>query len=139
MSPIIQVCVVVVTIAVVLLAYVGARTMLRLEATTKRLEARFAHLDEILEDSRQTSRKVRDLVIVLEQIAQSARSGVERVGGVVGRAASMSTAVLDEIERPVRDVVAVIRGLRSGVRAFTGRLTNGREPMAHAKEGGSNV
>jgi len=139
MSTIIQVCIVIVTIAVVVLAYFAARMMFRIEATTKKLEAGYAHLEEILEDSRQTSRKVRDLMGVLEQIAHSVRSGVERIEGVVDRATSVSSTVLDEIERPVRDVVGVIRGFRAGVRALTDRWTNGREPMSHAREGESHV
>jgi uncharacterized protein YoxC len=139
MSTIVQVCVVIVTIAVVVLAYFAARMMFRIEATTKKLEAGYAHLEEILEDSRQTSRKVRDLIGVLEQIAHSVRSGVERIEGVVDRATSVSSTVLDEIERPVRDVVGVIRGFRAGVRALTDRWTNGREPRIHAREGESHV
>lgn len=139
MSTLVQACIVVVTIAVAVLAYFAARMMSRIEATTKKLEVGFAHLEEILEDSRQTSRKVRDLMGVLEQIAHSVRSGVERIEGVVERATSVSTNVLDEIERPVRDVLGVIRGIRAGVRALTDRWTNGREPMIHTQEGESHV
>ena len=139
MSTTVEVCVVVMTIAVVLLAYVAARVMFKLETTTKKFEDRFAHLEQILEDSRQTSSRIRELVNVLEEIAHSVRSGVERIEGVVEQASSVSATVLDEIERPVRSVVAVMRGLRLGVRALTERWTNGREPMVHAKGGENHV
>lgn len=137
MSTLIQVCIVVVTIAVVMVAYVAARLMLRLETTTKKFEAGYVRIEEILEDSRQTSRKVRDLVAVLEQIAHSVRLGVDRIEGVVDRATSVSSTVLDEIERPVLSVVAVVQRLRSGVRALTERWTNARAPI-HTNNGGES-
>lgn len=139
MNAIIQVCIVVVTIAVVLLVYFAARLLLRLEATTKKFEAGYVRLEEALEDSRQTSRRIRELVGVIEQIALTVQSGVEQVEGVVDRAASLGTAVLDEVERPVRRVVSIIRGLRSGVQALTGRWTNGRMPMTHSRKGERHV
>jgi uncharacterized protein YoxC len=139
MSPLVQACIVIVTIAVVVLAYFGVRMMFRIEATTKELEAGSRHLEEILNDMRQTSVKVRTLLDVLEQIAHTVRSGVERIEGVVDRATSVSETVLDEIERPVRGVVGVIRGIRSGVRSLTERWTNGRGPRIHTSEGESHV
>ena len=139
MTTLIQVCIVVVTIAVVVVAYVAARTMLQFEATAKKFQAGYARFEEVLEDSRQTSRKVRDLVSVLEQIANSMRTGIERIEAVVDRATSMSSMVLDEIAPPVRNVVAVMRGLRSGFRVLTELWMNGRKTTIQTREEESHV
>ena len=138
MTPIVQACIVLVTIAVLVLAYFAVRLMSRIEATTKKLDIGISHLEKILEDTRQTSGRVRDLVGVLEQAAHSIRSGVEGIEGVVARATSVSSIVLDEIVGPVRNVAGVIRGIRAGVQALTDRWTNGREPVP-ASEGESDV
>lgn len=135
MSVIVQICVVVVTIAVVLVAYVAARLMLQFETTTKKFQAAYPNVMEILEDLRQTSLKVRELTVQLEDISRTVQSGATRVEGVVDRAASLSSTVLDELERPVRHAVAVMRGLQTGMRVLTQRWTNGRAPMAHSTQG----
>ena len=132
MSTLVQICVVVVTIAVVLLAYVAMRLLLQLQATTRKFEERMVHLEAILEDSRQASRRVVELVGVLEGIAAS-------VEGVVNRATSVGSTVLDEIEQPIRGAVAVMRGLRSGVRVMAERWMNGNRSRVHSKEGEDHV
>jgi len=139
MTPLVQGCIVVVTLAVVVLAYFASRMMFRIEATTKKLEVGLTRLDEILEDLGQTSKKVREVVGVLDQIADTVHSGVRRIEGLVERATSVGSTVIDEIGRPVLNVLGVIRGIQAGVRALTDRWTNGREPAIQKQEGESHV
>jgi len=139
MSTLVQICVVVVTIAVVLMAYVALRMLLQLQATSRKFEDRLVHLEGILEDSRQASKRVVELMGVLERIAASVGTGVTRIEAVVDRATLVGSTVLDEIEQPVRDAVAVMRGLRSGVRAITERWMNGHRSEVHSRGGENHV
>jgi len=139
MSTLVQICVVVVTIAVALMAYASLRMLIQLQATTRKFEERMVHLEGILQDSREAFRRVIELVGVLERIAASVETRVMRIEAVVDRATSVGSTVLDEIEKPVRDAVAVVRGLRSGVRAITDRWLNGHKPAVHSRGGESHV
>lgn len=134
MSTIVQICVVVGTIAVVVMAFIAVRLMFQLQTTTKKFARGYARVEQILEESRDTSRKVGELVDVLEQIAVTVRTTAGKVEGVVDRAASVSSTVIDEVEQPIRGVVAWIHGLRSGVRTMA-RRWNGRRPVLETRQG----
>ena len=139
MGMIVQVCIVIVTIAILAMAFVAIGVMLQLKATTKKLEASYLYLQEILEDSRETSKKVRELVSVLEQVATTVQKGSARVETVVDRAATVSEFVLDEIQYPVFRAVTIIRALRSGARAIARRWTHGRQVGFQPLQGDHHV
>lgn len=135
MSVLVQFCIVVVTIAVVVVAYIAARLLLQLEAASRKLEATYPSILEILQDLRQTSLKVRDLTVQLEGLTGDIRVAATRVEGVVDQAASLGSTMLDELERPVRHAVALARGVQAGMRVLTQRWANGRSPVAHSTKG----
>jgi hypothetical protein len=139
MSTIVQICIVIVTIAVLAMAYVALRVMLQLRTTTKKIEASYVYLQAILEDSRKTSKMALELMTNLDQIARSARGGAARIEDVVDRASSISMLVLDEIQPPVLQAVTLMRALRSGARAVARRWTNGRATAVHSPEGENHV
>lgn len=139
MSLIVQLCIVIVTIAVVAMAFVAIRIMLQFKATAKRLEASYSYLQEILEESRETSRKVRELMTTLEQIALTVRGGATRVERVVNRATVLGAIVLEEIEQPVFKAVVVMRALRAGIGAMARRWTHSRQPVGFSPEGANHV
>ena len=135
MSLVVQICVVVVTIAVVLVAIVAARVMLQLESATKHYQAAYPNVMAILEDLRQTSLKVGELTAKLEKIAGTVHKGAERVEVVVGQAASLSSMVLDELEPPTRQAVAVMRGLQAFVRVLSHRWARSGSRQALSNQG----
>ena len=139
MSVIVQLCVVIVTIAVVAVAIVAIRMMLQFRATAKKHEASYSHLVEILEESRETSKKVRELVVTLDQIALTVRNGASRVEGLVDRAADVGSLVLNELEQPVYQAVTLMRAVRAGASALARRWTHGRQPVFESTEGGNHV
>jgi hypothetical protein len=139
MSIVVQICVVIVTIAVVLMAYATIRLMLQIKISMKKLEGSYGYLQELLEDSRETSRKVREVLTTLEQIALTVRSGTSQLEKVVDRAAAVSTLVLDEIQQPVIQAVTLMRALRSGARGFARRWTQKQEAAVHTPEGENHV
>lgn len=127
MSVVVQICIVVVTIAVVFVAYAATRVMLELRTTTRRFRSAYPQVMEILEDLRETSVRVRELTVRLDGISRTVQTGADRVEGLVDQAATIGTTVLDELERPVRHAVAVMRGVQSGIRVLTERWSSGRE------------
>lgn len=139
MTILVQVCVVVVSIAVVAMAFAAIQVMRQLATTTRKLEISNGYLQDLLADSRETSKKVRELVLSLEQIASTVRSGVTGIAGVVSQATSISGMVLDEVQRPVLQIVALMRALRSGVRGLSRRWTYGRDPVHSLPEGVHHV
>ena len=139
MSLIVQMCIVIVTIAVVAMAFVAIRIMLQFKATAKRLEASYSYLQEILEESRETSRKVRELMTTLEQIALTVRGGATRVAQVVNRATVLGAIVLEEVEEPVFKAVVVMRALRAGIGSLARRWTHSCQPVGFSPEGANHV
>lgn len=131
MPMIVQACIVVVTIAVVVMAFMAVRLMIRLDALTDTVESGFLHMREAIDGFRKTSDKLDGVLGVVDQIAQSVRTGTDRVEGVVDQASSVASTFLDEVERPVHEAVAVMRGIQAGTRALMQRWGNGRHSHDH--------
>ncbi len=139
MSLLVQMCVVIVTIAVVAMAVVAIRIMLQFRATAKRLEASYSYVQEILEESRDTGRKVRELITTLEETLLTARSGVSQVERLMQRATVLGSVVLEEIEQPVFKAVVVMRALRAGVGSLARRWTHSHQPVGFSNGGSNHV
>ena len=139
MNILVQLCIVIVTLAIVTLAYMGTRLMLRLDAMTKTLEVGFQHLEQILEDVRQTSTRLNAVIDVTEETALSVRRGVRTLEHVVERAGSTASLVLDEIERPVRKASLVLKGIRAGAALLQKRWSTGSSHNHTHSEGENDV
>ncbi len=139
MNIVVQLCVVIVTIAIVTLAYMGTRLMLRLDAMTKTLEVGFQHLEQILEDVRTTSMRLNDVIDVTDDTVRSVRRGVLRLEQVVTRVGGATSAVLEEIERPARRASLLFKGIQAGASLLRTRWRNGRSANFNHPEGENNV
>lgn len=113
MSPIIQTCVVIVTIAVVAVSYYAVRLMMRLDKAA----------DAIQDSVNRSREEISSLVSYVHKVAAPLQRTTERLEMVGNRLADISDNVLDEVESPVRAVSAITRGLRAGTSEFVGRLT----------------
>jgi len=132
MPVIVQVCVVIVTIAIVTLAVNAFRLMNSMNAT-------IAKVDELVAGFRGTPERIRDVLNTVEEVASSARSMVAGVKDVVGYATDISASVIDEVAKPVLGAVAVLRGLRTGTRFLLERLTNGSSKTRRYNQGDNHV
>jgi len=132
MPVIVQVCVVIVTIAIVTLAVNAFRLMNSMNAT-------IAKVDELVAGFRGTPERIRDVLNTVEEVANSARSMVAGVKDVVGYATDISASVIDEVAKPVLGAVAVLRGLRTGTRFLLERLTNGSSKTRRYNQGDNHV
>ena len=132
MPVIVQVCVVIVTIAIVTLAINAFRLMNSMNAT-------LAKVDELVESFRGTPERIRHVLASVEEVANSARTMVAGVKDVVGYATDISASVIDEVAKPVLGAVAVLRGLRTGTKFLMERLTNGSTKTRRYNQGGNHV
>jgi len=117
MPALIQVCVVIVTTAIVVFVVRAIRTMANLEKSAHEIAQRVATVEgSVL--------RVRSLAESLhEAVTPPLRRAAVRLENVGERAASISDALLEEIETPVRNIAAVARGVRVGASMFLERLT----------------
>jgi uncharacterized protein YoxC len=124
-----QLCAILVTIALMVIAIAAIRTMRRFEKAA----------DEFI----RTAEAVRHSVSKAEAAAESIRNLAPRVTAVVerfedisNRTARLSNSVLNEIETPVREAVAMLRGLKTGAGALFRNLV--ARPHRSTLQGGSS-
>jgi uncharacterized protein YoxC len=111
MTPLVQICIVLVTLSFVALVGVTLMAMVRLGQTATRLtataETSMAQFERIVKETQELLVSLREVVTP----AQRAMLGLERVSG---RVTGLSHVLLDEVEEPVLAVAAVARGVRAG-------------------------
>lgn len=124
MPSVVQVCIVVVTVAMVVVAFMAVRLFLRVETLTQSVTDGVKEIKELLDNSKHTRSKVEELLGILGGIGGSLRSAAARVENVAERAERISTTVLDEVEGPVRQAAALVHGLRTGTESLARRWAN---------------
>jgi uncharacterized protein YoxC len=111
MPSLVQICVVIVTLAFVSLVATTIVAMMRLGEAAAQLtsaaQASMAQGERIVQE-------IRELLASMREIMPPAQRVVNRLERLGERAAALSTAVLDEIEEPVFTAVAVARRVRTG-------------------------
>ena len=114
MPLVLQICAVVVTLALVSPVWMATRWLRRLDTLTSTIDAGFHEMRETLEDIRGASRRFHELLDVADDTVRSARDGMRRCEQLVDRATALGDVALDEIERPMRQASALWRGLQAG-------------------------
>jgi uncharacterized protein YoxC len=125
MSPLVQVCVVIVTVAIVVLVYRAVKLMGRLDSLTKAIEGEFPKVRSILEDLRLTSKRVHGVVDVADDMALTFRRSAMRVERLVDRFTSAGSAAVDTLVAPVRRISALWQGIRTGSSYIARRWASG--------------
>lgn len=115
MSTLVQVCLVLIAVVQVVLVVSIVIALKRLGRTADHLDAAVDPLKNLLIDSKATAGEVRELVTTLKEVSASVLGITERFGALSDRAAAVSSAVLDQVEPPVRKVTALAEGVRTGV------------------------
>ncbi len=124
MPPLLQICIVIVTIALVALAFVTIRVMLRFEKTADAFARTAEGMHASISQIEAVTQEVRSVVMSLADIAPALRRTSARFESVAERTTNLTHVVLDEIERPIHRAVALARGVRSGVSALANRIRN---------------
>lgn len=111
MTPLVQICIVLVTLSFVALVVVTLLAMVRLGQTATRLtataELSMAHIERIVSETQA-------LLVSIREVVPPAQRTAKRFEQLGDRVAGISHVLLDEIEEPVLAVAAVARGVRAG-------------------------
>lgn len=137
MPLLLQVCVVVVTIAIVALVMSAMRTLTRLQKTlgdfnslNEQVRHSLTRVDRLTDEAQGVLVSVRDVVPAVRRV-------VGRFESIGDRAADISAAVLEEVEAPVYTAVALVRGVRSTATQLIQRLAQRFTHRSTTTNGGS--
>ncbi|HTK30994.1 MAG TPA: DUF948 domain-containing protein [Candidatus Saccharimonadaceae bacterium] len=111
MPALIQVCIVIVTLAFLALSAATIYALVRLVRTASQLSSA-AQLS--MSQSEHFIKETRDLLHAVREMMAPTKQVVTRFQRLGERAADLSGAVLDEIEEPVLAAAAMARGVRTG-------------------------
>jgi len=139
MTLIVQACIVVVTIALVVMAMMTVRMMRRVEELSRSVEAALVPLHEFLETSRKTSQRIQEVLVACDGIVATVRTGTNRLAGVVDRAGDVADTFLTQVERPLHTAVALMQGVRAGANVLVRRWSNGARSRHPLNEGDDHV
>jgi uncharacterized protein YoxC len=134
MPVIVQICIVVVTLALVGIALVTMRTMQRFEKAANEFSETADMVQQTIGRVESVVHEFHEIASTLSDVAPRVRSVATRFEEIGHRAANLTDTVLQEVERPVSTAVALMRGVRSGTnhllralrkRSAQRQLTNG--------------
>jgi len=137
MSALLQICFVIVTIAVVAIAIAIIRVMQHFRKASDEFSSLAREGREVMVQMRGVTQEAGEIIGAFRDVAPRVRGVVSRIESVGERVASLSDAVVHEVELPIRTAVAVARGVRYGAQEFVGRLTH-RFTGRTSTNGGSN-
>lgn len=123
------ICAVIVTIAVVAIAVSVVRLSKRLTRVSEEMQLWLVQARQITGETREVISSIRGAVQPVQRV-------VDRFGQLGERTARMSASLLEEVEGPVRTVVAISRGVRTGTSQFVGRLSSRFRHGRPATDGG---
>jgi uncharacterized protein YoxC len=123
MTVLLAVCAVVVTVAIAVIAIAAVRAIHRFEDTAAEIQKTAEMLRGTIAHSEAVLHEVHELTDSLGSVVAPLRRAADGAAQLSDRAVGMSSAVLDEIERPVRTTLALINGIRTGTRSLVGALT----------------
>jgi uncharacterized protein YoxC len=123
------ICAVIVTIAVVVTAISVARLTKRLTRVSEEMQLWLVQVRQVTGETHEVVSSLRDAVQPVQRVAGHFAELGERT-------ARLSASLLEEVEAPVRTVVAITRGLRTGTSQFLGRLNSRFRHGRPATDGG---
>jgi len=128
MDTLVQVCVVIMTLALVATAFAAWRAVKKFEKLAQKVSLG-------VDEARRTTSEAQHVIATLQDVAQGLKRGSAHFEAISGRAANISSMVLDEIEPPTRSAVALARGIKAGAAVLLGRRA--RQLFTHHFNGGN--
>jgi hypothetical protein len=137
MPLIVVISIVVASLAVVAIAVAAIRTMICIEKSTREFTRLSGEIQQWIGQANEFTREARETLASARGVIAPIRRVAERFETLGERTADLSSAILGEIEPPVRTAVAVARGVRSLTSYFMERLSNRFTHGRSATNGGS--
>jgi hypothetical protein len=124
MSTLLAMCLVTVAAAEVAIAIVAIRALYRFNRAATELEQSARAFGDCASQAQAASREVQEFVASLRDVVPPVRRAAESFGRVGERAADLGSAVLSEVEGPVRRTMDLFRGVQAGANYFLDRLVH---------------
>jgi hypothetical protein len=137
MSPVLEVCAIIVTVAIAVIAIMTIRAMHRFESAAIEFKRTARMVRASVAEAETVTRQVQELAGSIETVVSPLKRAAHRVEELSDRAVGLSNVVLNEVEGPIRNTLALITGVRTGTRSLMGALT--RRAGRESNGGYSNV
>lgn len=131
-----QICAGVVTTAIVAIAIASVRAMVRFERAAETLTETADVVRRSVSEAREVTHEAHELVAALADAGDRIRGTAVRFSELGDRVATLSRSVVDEVEQPVREAVALARGVRTTAAMLMERLSQRVTRRVHATNGG---
>jgi len=118
-----QVCFVIVTIAVVVIAVSTIKVMQHFRRSSDEFSGLAVEARQLIDQLGSVARDAQEIVSTLRDVAPRVRRVLDRFEAVGDRAVTLSDTVIREVEMPVRTLIALVRGFRYGAQQLVERLT----------------
>jgi len=129
-----QVCMILITLALLVLAGVSIRLMLQTRELIDNAKRSLAELPALLEQIRQASARADELLLAFSRITASVEGSVSRFESLSSRTSALTAALFDEVERPVSHAVRAMRGFQAGASHLIQRWKSHADSRSHTNE-----
>jgi uncharacterized protein YoxC len=123
MSVLLQICFVIVTIAVAAIAVATIKVMQHFRKASDEFSTLAVEGRQLIDQLKVVAQEAGEIVGTFRDVAPRMRRVVERFESIGERTASLTDAVVHEVEAPVRTAVAVARGVRFGTQQLIQKLS----------------
>lgn len=132
MPVLVQICIVIATLALVVTTVTALLILSRLVQVAGQLTSA---LHVAIAQTEQLANETRELLSAVHEMAGPAREAWTRLGVLGARVEGLSTAIVDELEGPVLTSVALARGVRMGTKRFVELLLGRLMRSSSSKNG----
>jgi hypothetical protein len=129
-----QICMILITIALLGIAGLLIRLMFQTQALIENANRALAELPAVLEQTRQASARADELLQAFSRITSSVEASVSRFERLSSRSSALTTMLFDEVERPVSHAVRAIRGFQAGASHLIQRWKSHAGSRSHSNE-----
>jgi HAMP domain-containing protein len=140
MPIVVQVCIIVATLALAAVAFVLIRAIAQLGSTMAQLERTMARLETTIPEVERTVVEVRGVLDSVGQVAMRIDRLTAEFADTGSRFAKASSLVVNEVIEPAAQIAALVKGVRAGASSLVGTFLNRKRGVlaASANEGGNH-
>ncbi len=138
MPTVVQICIVVATLALVAVAIVLIRAITQLRSTMAQLERSMAQLESTIPEIERTVIEARGVLDTLSQVAGRVDGLTKEFATTGSKLARASSLVVGEVVEPALQIAALVKGVRAGASALAGTFFKHRGADTAASHKGGN-
>jgi methyl-accepting chemotaxis protein len=138
MPILVQICIVISTLAMVAVAIALVRTFTQLRATAEQVERTMAQVTTTIPEIERTVVEARELLDTLGSAASRVDGMAREFASTGERLARASSMVVGEVVEPAIKVAALVKGVRAGASALAGTFLKRRGVVSTTSNEGGN-